>query len=280
MVYILTGQIACQNCSITASLKSLVPEAGFSSTGFSKIFGVPGIALAFYATAKPEKRKKVLGLLIPITLTSIFCGVTEPIEFTFLFVAPWLFAVHSLLAATLSTVMYIAGIVGIHAGGVIEMASLNWIPLMGNHWKEYLLMLVIGLVFTGIWFVVFKFLIEKFDVKTPGREDDEDIKFRSKAEYREKKNSKNEDDKLEFVKLILEGLGGKDNIVDVTNCATRLRVNVKDQSLCKNDAYFKSIGAHGCSVNGKSFQVIIGLKVPQVRDDFERLLNSESEVLI
>ena len=114
----------------TASLKSLVPEAGFSSTGFSKIFGVPGIALAFYATAKPEKRKKVLGLLIPITLTSIFCGVTEPIEFTFLFVAPWLFAVHSLLAATLSTVMYIAGIVGIHAGGVIEMASLNWIPLM------------------------------------------------------------------------------------------------------------------------------------------------------
>ena len=135
-------------------------------------------------------------------------------------------------------------------------------------------MLVIGLVFTGIWFVVFKFLIEKFDVKTPGREDDEDIKFRSKAEYREKKNSKNEDDKLEFVKLILEGLGGKDNIVDVTNCATRLRVNVKDQSLCKNDAYFKSIGAHGCSVNGKSFQVIIGLKVPKVRDDFERLLNS------
>lgn len=264
----------------TASLRSLVPEAGFSSTGFSKIFGVPGIALAFYVTAKPEKRKKILGLLIPITLTSIFCGVTEPIEFTFLFVAPWLFGVHALLAATLSTVMYLAGIVGIHAGGVIEMASLNWIPLMGNHWKEYLLMLVIGLVFTGIWFVVFKFLIEKFDVKTPGREDDEDIKFRSKAEYREKKNAKNGESKAEFIKLILEGLGGKDNIVDVTNCATRLRVNVKDETLCKDDAYFKSIGAHGCSVNGKSFQVIIGLKVPQVREDFENLLNSENEALV
>lgn len=257
----------------TDSLRSLVPEAGFSSTGFSKIFGCPGIALAFYATAKPEKRKKVLGLLIPITLTAIFCGVTEPIEFTFLFVAPWLFVVHALLAATLSTAMYIAGIVGIHAGGVIEMASLNWIPLMGNHWKEYLLMLVIGLVFTGIWFVVFKFLIQKFNVKTPGREDDEDdVKFHSKAEYREKKASNGEDDKLEFVKLILEGLGGKDNIVDVTNCATRLRVNVKDQTLCKDDPYFKSIGAHGCSVNGKSFQVIIGLRVPKVRDDFEKLL--------
>lgn len=255
----------------SASLKSLVPMAGFTSTGFSKIFGCPGIALAFYSTAKKEKKKKILGLLIPITLTAIFCGVTEPIEFTFLFVAPVLFVVHALLAATLSTTMYLAGIVGIHSGGAIEMASLNWIPLMGNHWKQYLLLLVIGLAFTGIYFVVFKFLIQKFDFKTPGREDDDEIKFGSKEEFREKKGSK-QDQKIEFEQLILEGLGGKDNIEDVTNCATRLRVNVKDETLCKDDPYFKSIGAHGCSVNGKSFQVIIGLKVAGVRDDFESLL--------
>lgn len=255
----------------SASLKSLVPMAGFTSTGFSKIFGCPGIVLAFYSTAKKEKKKKILGLLIPITLTAIFCGVTEPIEFTFLFVAPVLFVVHALLAATLSTTMYLAGIVGIHSGGAIEMASLNWIPLMGNHWKQYLLLLVIGLAFTGIYFVVFKFLIQKFDFKTPGREDDEEIKFGSKEEFREKKGSK-QDQKIEFAQLILEGLGGKDNIEDVTNCATRLRVNVKDETLCKDDPYFKSIGAHGCSVNGKSFQVIIGLKVAGVRDDFESLL--------
>lgn len=255
----------------TASLKSLVPMAGFTSTGFSKIFGCPGIALAFYSTAKKEKKKKILGLLIPITLTAIFCGVTEPIEFTFLFVAPVLFVVHALLAATLSTTMYLAGIVGIHSGGAIEMASLNWIPLMGNHWKQYLLMLVIGLAFTGIYFVVFKFLIQKFDFKTPGREDDDDIKFGSKEEFREKKGSK-QDQKIEFAQRILDGLGGKDNIEDVTNCATRLRVNVKDETLCKDDPYFKSIGAHGCSVNGKSYQVIIGLKVAGVRDDFESLL--------
>lgn len=167
--------------------------------------------------------------------------------------------------------MYLAGIVGIHSGGAIEMASLNWIPLMGNHWKQYLLLLVIGLVFTGIYFVVFKFLIQKFDFKTPGREDDDEIKFGSKKEFREKKGSK-QDQKIEFAQLILEGLGGKDNIEDVTNCATRLRVNVKDEKLCKDDPYFKSIGAHGCSVNGKSFQVIIGLKVAGVRDDFESLL--------
>jgi len=255
----------------SASLRSLVPMAGFTSTGFSKIFGCPGIALAFYSTAKKEKKKKILGLLIPITLTAIFCGVTEPIEFTFLFVAPVLFVVHALLAATLSTTMYLAGIVGIHSGGAIEMASLNWIPLMGNHWKQYLLLLVIGLAFTGIYFVVFKFLIQKFDFKTPGREDDDEIKFGSKEEFREKKGSK-QDQKIEFAQLILEGLGGKDNIEDVTNCATRLRVNVKDEKLCKDDPYFKSIGAHGCSVNGKSFQVIIGLKVAGVRDDFESLL--------
>ena len=255
----------------SASLKSLVPMAGFTSTGFSKIFGCPGIALAFYSTAKKEKKKKILGLLIPITLTAIFCGVTEPIEFTFLFVAPVLFVVHALLAATLSTTMYLAGIVGILSGGAIEMASLNWIPLMGNHWKQYLLLLVIGLAFTGIYFVVFKFLIQKFDFKTPGREDDDEIKFGSKEEFREKKGSK-QDQKIEFAQLILEGLGGKDNIEDVTNCATRLRVNVKDETLCKDDPYFKSIGAHGCSVNGKSFQVIIGLKVAGVRDDFESLL--------
>ena len=255
----------------SASLKSLVPMAGFTSTGVSKIFGCPGIALAFYSTAKKEKKKKILGLLIPITLTAIFCGVTEPIEFTFLFVAPVLFVVHALLAATLSTTMYLAGIVGIHSGGAIEMASLNWIPLMGNHWKQYLLLLVIGLAFTGIYFVVFKFLIQKFDFKTPGREDDDEIKFGSKEEFREKKGSK-QDQKIEFAQLILEGLGGKDNIEDVTNCATRLRVNVKDETLCKDDPYFKSIGAHGCSVNGKSFQVIIGLKVAGVRDDFESLL--------
>ena len=255
----------------SASLKSLVPMAGFTSTGFSKIFGCPGIALAFYSTAKKEKKKKILGLLIPITLTAIFCGVTEPIEFTFLFVAPVLFVVHALLAATLSTTMYLAGIVGIHSGGAIEMASLNWIPLMGNHWKQYLLLLVIGLAFTGIYFVVFKFLIQKFDFKTPGREDDDEIKFGSKEEFREKKGSK-QDQKIEFAQLILEGLGGKDNIEDVTNCATRLRVNVKDETLCKDDPYFKSIGVHGCSVNGKSFQVIIGLKVAGVRDDFESLL--------
>lgn len=260
-----------QIAASTASLKSLLPEAGFTATGWSKIFGCPGIALAFYKTAKPEKKKKTLALLIPITLTAIFCGVTEPIEFTFLFMAPVLFAVHAVLAATLATVMNLFGIVGVFSGGAIEMASLNWIPLMANHWKQYLLMLVIGIIFIGIYYFVFTFLIEKFDFKTPGREEDEEVTFHSKSDYKEKKAAGKSDRDI-LAEAILEGLGGKDNIADVTNCATRLRVNVNDDTLVKDDAYFKSIGTHGISVNGKAIQVIVGLSVPKVRDNFENLL--------
>lgn len=259
----------------TASLKSFCPQAGFTASGFGKMFGSLGVALAFYSTAKPEKKKKVFALLLPMTLTAIICGITEPIEFTFLFVAPMLFVVHAFLAASIATTMWLAGIVGINAGGLIEIASLNLIPLMRNHWQQYLLELVIGLIFTAIWFVVFRFLILKFDFKTPGREDDVEIKFASKAEYREKKAGGKAgvaDEKTQICELILEGLGGKDNIADVTNCATRLRVTVKDETLCKDDVYFKAIGTHGCSVNGKAFQVIIGLKVPSYREIFETLL--------
>ncbi len=268
-----------QIAASSASLKSLCPEAAFTATGFSKIFGCPGIALAFYATAKPEKKKQLLGLLIPITLTAIVCGVTEPIEFTFLFIAPPLFVVHAFLAACLSTVINLFGIVGVFSGGLIEMSSLNFIPLMSSHWKEYLLLLVIGLVFTGIWFLVFRFLIAKFDFKTPGREDTAETKFYSKAEFRAKQAGGKDvqmDEKTILAAMILDGLGGADNIVDVTNCATRLRTNVKDETKVKDDGYFKAIGTHGISKNGKAMQVIVGLSVPHVRGRFETILQNPS----
>ena len=255
------------------SLKSLAPWAWPTLTGLSKVFGCPGIALAFYVTAKDSKKKQIAGLLIPITLTAIFCGVTEPIEFTFLFIAPALFVVHAILAATLATVANALGVVGVLSGGLIEMSALNYIPLMAAHWQTYLTLLVVGLVFTGIYFVVFRFLILKFDFKTPGREDDEEeIKFHSKAEYREKQAGGKADEKLSLAQKILEGLGGADNIVDVTNCATRLRVNVKDEKLVQSDSYFKSICTPGLKATKTNIQVIVGLKVPQVREDFEALL--------
>ena len=259
----------------TAPLKSMAPWAWPNLTGLSKIFVCPGIALAFYATAKKEKKKQIAGLLIPITLTAIFCGITEPIEFTFLFVAPVLFVVHAVLAATLATTAYALGVVGVLSGGVIEMSALNFIPLMATHWPTYLTLLIVGLAFTGIYFVVFRFLILKFDFKTPGREDDEEIKFHSKKEFREKQSggqTTNSAEKPSYAAAILEGLGGKDNVIDVTNCATRLRVNVKDETLVQSTAYFKSIGAHGLKATKKNIQVIVGLSVPSVREEFESLL--------
>ncbi|MEG0453028.1 MAG: alpha-glucoside-specific PTS transporter subunit IIBC [Coprobacillus sp.] len=253
------------------SLKEMAPYAWPTLTGLSKIFGCPGIALAFYVTAKDSKKKKIAGLLIPITLTAIVCGVTEPIEFTFLFIAPVLFVVHALLAATLSTIAYLFGVVGVLSGGLIEMSALNFIPLMASHWPTYLSLLVIGLIFTGIYFIVFRTLILKFDFKTPGREDDEEeIKFHSKADFKEKQALGGEQGSLAM--LILDALGGKDNIVDVTNCATRLRVNVKDEGLVQSDTQFKAIGTHGIKATKTNIQVIVGLKVPTVREEFEGLL--------
>lgn len=261
----------------TASLKSLCPQAAFTATGFSKIFGCPGIAMAFYATAKPEKKKQLKGLLIPITLTAIVCGVTEPIEFTFLFIAPVLFVVHAFLAACLSTTMNLFGIVGVFSGGLIEMSSLNFIPLMKSHWRQYLLLLVIGLVYTAIYFLVFRFLITKFNFKTPGREETDETKFYSKAEFRARQAGGAEmDKKTMLAAMILDGLGGADNIVDVTNCATRLRVNVKDEKVVKDDAYFKSVGSHGISKNGRAMQVIVGMSVASVREKFETIMENPS----
>ncbi|MCI1666269.1 MAG: alpha-glucoside-specific PTS transporter subunit IIBC [Atopobiaceae bacterium] len=273
-----------QIAASTDSLKDLAPYAAYTATGWSKIFGCPGIALAFYFTAKPERKKELLALLIPITLTAILCGVTEPIEFTFLFIAPPLFIVHALLAACLSTCMYLAGVVGVFSGGLIEMSSLNFIPLMASHGMTYLVALGIGLCFTAIYFLVFRFLILKFDFKTPGREDDEaEIEFKSKKQYMESKaegktaaevavDPDMADKKMILAQNVLDGLGGPDNIVDVTNCATRLRVNVRDETLVAEDKDFKAMGAMGISKNGKAMQVIIGLSVPQVRERFETLL--------
>ena len=142
-------------------------------------------------------------------------------------------------------------------------------------------MLLIGLVYTFIYFIVFRFLILKFNYKTPGRDDGDNIKFYTKQEYKDKKGSKDggeaktQDSGSTLESKILEKLGGKENIEDVTNCATRLRVNVKDSSKVGKDEDFKNIGTHGAKITGKNVQVIIGLDVPSVREKFEALIDIE-----
>lgn len=138
------------------SLRDMFPQGGFALHGSAKVFGLPGAALAMYYCAKPEKRKKVATLLIPATITAVLCGITEPIEFTFLFVAPLLYVVHAVLAATLSATLYFIGLSGNFGGGLIDCFVQNWIPLFRYHAWTYILQIAIGLGFTAIYFVVFR----------------------------------------------------------------------------------------------------------------------------
>lgn len=258
----------------TAPLIELYPMGGFSNGELAKVFGVIGVALAFYKTAKPNKKKIVAAIMIPATLTSIMTGITEPLEFTFLFVAPVLYIVYSILAAILAMVMLAFGVIGNFGTGLPNIIFMNIIPLFKNREVMYLTMLVIGIIFTYIHYIVFKFLILKFDYKTPGREDDdEETRLYSKDEFKSKNDKDNLDENSACKEeALIEALGGRENITEITNCATRLRLSVVDESLVKDLNTFKKLGAVGVVKSGKSVQVIIGLNVPQVREKMEMLI--------
>ncbi|MCE0496161.1 alpha-glucoside-specific PTS transporter subunit IIBC [Vibrio salinus] len=260
-------------------LTDLFPQGGFMLFGNSKVFGAIGIAGAMIATAAPENKRKVAGLIIPAALTAVLVGITEPLEFTFLFIAPYLFGVHAVLAATMAAVMYMSGVVGNFGGGILEMAATNWLPMFGNHAMIMVKQLIIGFSFTAIYFFTFKYLIVRFDVKTPGREsDDEDIRLVSKKEYREKKQGvaaqTATDSRDEQALQILKALGGMDNIAEINNCATRLRISVKNPDLLLSDSVFRQAGAHGVVRNDEAIQIIIGLSVSQVRDRIENIMDT------
>lgn len=262
-----------------ASLKEMFPEGGFALFGMSKVFGALGMAAAIYSTAKPAKKKLVAGLLVPVTLTAMVAGITEPLEFTFLFAAPPLFAVHAFLAASMMAVAYYFGVVGEFSSGMLRWLAENWLPLFAYHWPTYLKQIAVGLCFSGIYFVVFRCMILKFDYKTPGRgEDDQPEALMTKADYRAARSKTRdhaavqEDELTQKARLFLAALGGKENIQDVTNCATRLRVTVKDAALVEESKVFVSVGAHGLVSHGRAIQVIVGLAVPHLRERFEALL--------
>lgn len=260
------------------SLKEMYP-IGFSLSGLGKVFGSIGVSAAFYHTAEPDRKKKVLGLMIPVALTAILTGITEPLDFTFLFTSPLLFVVYSILDATLQTVSFSLGVVGDFGGGIINWVALNWLPLGYYHWNVYLTQVVVGLIFSLIFFVVFVFLIRKLDLKTPGREvGEEGSRLFTKKDYDDKENVHNDETNKSLskdaiqAKEYLDLLGGKNNIESVSNCATRLRLVVKDSSLVENIEQFKMIGAHGLVKNDKNIQIIVGLSVPYVKDELENLL--------
>ncbi len=262
----------------TLPLKTLFPEGGFALHGNSKVFGSVGIAFAIWYTASPENRVKVAGLLVPATLTAVLVGITEPLEFTFLFISPLLFAVHAVLAATMATVMYAFGVVGNMGGGLLDQfLPQNWIPMFHNHATTVFTQIVIGVCFTGIYFVVFKTLIERLNLKTPGREESE-IKLYSKADYKAARGQTTApaaaSQQVGQAAGFLQALGGAANIESINNCATRLRIALVDMAKTQSDDVFKALGAHGVVRRGNGIQVIVGLHVPQVRDQLESLMKT------
>lgn len=262
----------------TLPLKTLFPEGGFALHGNSKVFGSVGIAFAIWYTASPENRVKVAGLLVPATLTAVLVGITEPLEFTFLFISPLLFAVHAVLAATMATVMYAFGVVGNMGGGLLDQfLPQNWIPMFHNHAATVFTQIGIGVCFTGIYFVIFKTLIERLNLKTPGREESE-IKLYSKADYKAARGQTTApaaaSQQVGQAAGFLQALGGAANIESINNCATRLRIALVDMAKTQSDDVFKALGAHGVVRRGNGIQVIVGLHVPQVRDQLESLMKT------
>lgn len=232
------------------------------------IFGLPGAALAMYSVAKPSKKKVAGGLLLSAALTSILTGITEPLEFTFLFVAPVLYVIHSIFAGLAYMIMHIlnVGIGMTFSGGVIDLFLFG--ILQGNAKTNWINVIWVGIIYFAVYYFLFRFLIKKYNFITPGREDDEaETKLYTRGDVNAAKEDKSA--------LIVEGLGGAENLANVDCCATRLRVTVKDSSLVQ-DSLLKQSGASGIIKSGSGVQVIYGPKVTVIKSNLEDYLDSIS----
>ena len=244
------------------------------------IFGLPGAALAMYTTAKREKRRVAGGLLLSASLTAMLTGITEPVEFTFLCVAPVLYLFRSLFArlSDMFTHVFDVGVGMTFSGGIIDLLLFG--VLQGNEKTRWMAIIPIGIVYFIVYFLLFRFMIRKFDYVTPGREDDGETKLYTRADYNEKKRAEvagepemsAADVGLESTSsLIVRGLGGRENIKNVDCCATRLRVTVKDSALV-TDALLKKSGAAGVIKRGNGVQVVYGPQVSVIKSELDDFL--------
>ena len=257
----------------------------FSGEFIFMIFGLPGAALAMYRCAKPEKKKAAGGLLLSAALACMFTGITEPIEFSFLFVAPMLFAVQVILAGSAYMVAHILNIaVGLtFSGGLLDLVIFG--VLQGNAKTSWFRIIPAGIVYFLLYYFLFSFLIKKFDLKTPGREDDdEETKLYTKADVNARRTeakegescSQEENSKDSRSAAIVMGMGGRNNITSVDCCATRLRCSIADSSLV-DEKLLKSTGAVGVIVKGQGIQIIYGPQVTVIKSELEAYLAEEQE---
>ena len=239
------------------------------------MFGLPGAALAMYQCAKPEKKKAAGGLLLSAALTAFLTGITEPLEFTFIFVALPMYAVHCVLAGLSFMLMHILNVgVGMtFSGGLIDLVLFG--VMQGNAKTHWVWVVVVGAVYFVLYYIIFRFMISKFDYKTPGRDDAEEVKLFSRADVNARNAASGSvpagNDPVSA--MIVEGLGGAANLADVDCCATRLRCTVNDAALVKQDV-LKASGASGAICKGNGVQVVYGPKVAVVKAKLEDYLES------
>lgn len=250
----------------------------FSGEFIFMIFGLPGAALAMYQCAKPEKKKQAGGLLLSAALACMMTGITEPLEFSFLFVAPILFVVQVILAGSAYMIAHMLNIaVGLtFSGGFIDLFLFG--ILQGNAKTSWIRIIPVGIIYFFLYYIIFRTLILKLNLKTPGREDDDaETKLYTKADYKAKVDGNDADSENEMTPedqksaLITRGLGGKKNISDVDCCATRLRCTVSNPDLV-NDGILKATGASGVVHRGQGVQVIYGPSVTVIKADLEDYL--------
>ena len=240
------------------------------------MFGLPGAALAMYQCAKPEKKKAAGGLLLSAALTAFLTGITEPLEFTFIFVALPMYAVHCVLAGLSFMLMHILNVgVGMtFSGGLIDLVLFG--VMQGNAKTHWVWVVVVGAVYFVLYYIIFRFMISKFDYKTPGRDDAEEVKLYTRADVNARSAASCStapagDDPVSA--LIVEGLGGTANLSDVDCCATRLRCTVKDAALVRQDV-LKASGASGVICKGNGVQVVYGPKVAVIKAKLEDYLEN------
>lgn len=258
----------------------------WDARGISKMFGLIGACLAMYQTAKPENKAKVKAkvkaILIPAVVTSFVAGVTEPIEFSFMFLAPVLFVLHAGLSGLSMVVLNVLNVRAIGPNGFLDFLLYN-VPLgiAKTHWPMYI---VVGIAFFFIYFVLFKFLIIQFNLKTVGREaESEETRLYSKQDLKEKESGKKETKDAKAgdavpVATIIEALGGADNFESVTNCYTRLRTVLKDPSIVDEATLKNETGANAVIIKGNNVHVVYGLKVTAVRNAVDEALGFDVEL--
>lgn len=265
---------------IDPNVKELSASVVWDARGISKMFGLIGACLAMYHMAKPENKGKAKAILIPAAVTSFIAGVTEPIEFSFLFVAPVLFVVHAALSGLGMVLFDLLNVRAIGPNGMIDFLLFN-VPLgiEKTHWPTYIL---IGFMSFAAYYVAFRFLIQKFNFKTIGREDEGgETKLYSKEEYKEKKNkevastSEPQGD-VGLAPVIVDALGGAQNIKTVTNCYTRLRLTVERPEKVDADVLKQQTGASGVIIKDENVQVVYGLQVTNIRKAVESYLGLQT----